>query len=85
MDELDFLPERIHRQRARRRRLIRQGYLLALCAVGLIALAYLRQEAVRITESILFVKQHSVNCIGASIFYLQLAFPEFDEAQFSTP
>jgi hypothetical protein len=41
------------------------------------ALAYLRQEAVRITESILFVKQHSVNCIGASMFYLSLAFPEF--------
>lgn len=41
------------------------------------AMAYLRQEAVRITESILFVKQHSVNCIGASMFYLSLAFPDF--------
>lgn len=41
------------------------------------ALAYLRQEAVRVTESILFVKQHSVNCIGVSMFYLALAFPEF--------
>jgi hypothetical protein len=30
----------------------------------------LRREAVAITESVLFVKQHSVNCIGASLYYL---------------
>lgn len=44
------------------------------------ALAYLRQEAVRITESVLFVKQHSVNCIGASLFYLKVRYPEFDSS-----
>lgn len=45
------------------------------------ALAYLRQEAVRITESVLFVKQHSVNCVGASLFYLRVRYPEFDDAE----
>ena len=32
--------------------------------------------AIRITESILFLKQHSLNCIGVSLFYLTNAFPE---------
>jgi len=31
---------------------------------------YLYNQAVEITESILLIKQHSVNCISASIFYL---------------
>ncbi len=41
----------------------------------------LRDEALAITESVLFVKQHSVNCIGASLYYLKRRFPSFgDEA-----
>ncbi len=44
------------------------------------ALSYLRQEALRITESVLFVKQHSVNCIAVSFYYLSVFYPEFDQA-----
>jgi hypothetical protein len=39
-----------------------------------------RAEAVAITESVLYVKQHSVNCIGASLFYLVLRCPGFTDA-----
>ena len=39
---VDFLPEQIRIQRARRRRLIRQGYLLAICLAALTALGYVR-------------------------------------------
>ena len=46
MSEIDFLPERIHAQRQRRRRLVRQGYLLVLCVMGLVLLGYLREGAV---------------------------------------
>jgi hypothetical protein len=35
-------------------------------------------EALAITESVLFVKQHSVNCVGASLYYLKRRFPAFD-------
>ena len=31
----------------------------------------LRGEAVAITESVLFVKQHSLNCVGVSLYYLR--------------
>jgi len=41
----------------------------------------LRREALAITESVLFVKQHSVNCIGASLFYLKRRFPRFDDSE----
>jgi hypothetical protein len=41
----------------------------------------LRREAVAITDSVLFVKQHSVNCIGASLFYLRRRGPDFGEAE----
>ena len=37
----------------------------------------LRGEALAITESVLFVKQHSVNCIGASLYCLGRFFPLF--------
>lgn len=40
MNDIDFLPESIKRQRIRRRRLIRQGYLLGICLVGLAVLGY---------------------------------------------
>jgi Tfp pilus assembly protein PilN len=43
MLNIDFLPDRIRVQRARRRRLIRQGYLLAVCVGALAFLAYVRQ------------------------------------------
>ena len=46
------------------------------------ALAYLRQEAIRISESVLYVKQHSVNCVGATLFYLRARYPsEFGDAE----
>jgi hypothetical protein len=41
----------------------------------------LRREAQVITESVLFVKQHSVNCIGASLYYLRRRTPFFNEAE----
>ncbi len=43
MAVIDFLPERIKAQRARRRRLLRQGNLLAVCLVSLALLGYLRE------------------------------------------
>lgn len=43
MDKIDFLPERIKTQRVRRHRLVREGYLLALCVLGLAVLGYARQ------------------------------------------
>jgi len=49
METPDFLPERIRSQRARRRRLVRQGYLLAACAAGLTLLGFFRQS--RIAEA----------------------------------
>jgi hypothetical protein len=39
----------------------------------------LRGEALAITESVLYVKQHSINCIGASLFYLARRCPGFTE------
>ncbi len=42
MQNIDFLPEKIKQQRARRRQLIRQGYLLAVCLVALAVLGYIR-------------------------------------------
>ncbi|HTX72197.1 MAG TPA: hypothetical protein VMC79_05170 [Rectinemataceae bacterium] len=44
-------------------------------------LEVLRDEAVAITESILFVKQHSINCIGASLFYLRRSGPRLADAE----
>ena len=43
MREVDFLPERIRRQRRRWRRMLRQGYLLAACVATMGALTYVRQ------------------------------------------
>ncbi len=50
MKEIDFLPERIRQQRKRRRRLIRQSYVMLLCLVVLGVLMYafgLRVEKAR--------------------------------------
>ena len=41
----------------------------------------LRDEAVAITESVLYVKQHSVNCVGASLYYLKRRFPAFGDEE----
>jgi hypothetical protein len=38
----------------------------------------LRGEALAITESVLFMKQHSVNCVGASLYCLRRFFPRFE-------
>jgi hypothetical protein len=38
----------------------------------------LRREALAITESVLFVKQHSVNCVGATLYCLGRFFPRFE-------
>lgn len=42
MQNIDFLPEKIKQQRARRRRLVRQGYLLVVCLISLGVLGYIR-------------------------------------------
>lgn len=42
---------------------------------------YAYRQAVKITESILFVKQHSVNCIPAALFVMSQLFPDFDGDQ----
>ena len=39
---IDFLPERIRSQRARRHHLKRQGCLMALCLIGMVALGQMR-------------------------------------------
>ena len=41
----------------------------------------LRLEAVAITESVLFVKQHSLNCVGVSLYYLRRRFPRLSEEE----
>lgn len=46
MNEIDFLPERIKAQRARRRRLTRQGYLLVVAIAALTAWAGLGNERI---------------------------------------
>jgi len=38
-------------------------------------------EATIVTEAILFVKQHSVNCIAASFFMLTITMPFFEESE----
>ena len=48
---IDFLPERIKQQRARRARLVRQGYLLALCIVGLVGMGYLRESRINFAQA----------------------------------
>ncbi len=47
--QVEFLPERIRYQRFRRHRLIRQGYLLAICIVVMVILTCVRQG--RITQA----------------------------------
>ncbi len=49
MREVEFLPERIRHQRFRRRRLVRQGYLLAVCVLLMGVLSYFNN--VRVTQA----------------------------------
>lgn len=42
MNDVDFLPERIKLKRLRCKRLFKQGYLLAICVIALVALGYVR-------------------------------------------
>ena len=51
MENLDFLPDRIRQQRSRRNALIRQGYLVAACCVGIVLLAYMRQGTIRSAQA----------------------------------
>ena len=46
MKDIDFLPDRIRAQRARRRRLSVQGYLLAVCILGLVGLGFVFEARV---------------------------------------
>ena len=48
---IDFLPERIKQHRARRARLVRQGYLLALCIAGLVGMGYLREGRINFAQA----------------------------------
>ncbi len=43
MDHVDFLPERVKAQRARRRRIVCQAYLLVACVGVMVLLGYVRQ------------------------------------------
>ncbi len=56
-----------------------EGVRLDAAAAGANWVASLRDEALAITETVLFVKQHSVNCIGASLYYLVNRFPGFTD------
>jgi hypothetical protein len=44
-------------------------------------LAALRNRATAITESILYVRQHSVNCIPTALSMLSVILPSFDDAE----
>jgi Tfp pilus assembly protein PilN len=49
-DNIDFLPERIRTARARKRRIAREAYLLALCFGGLVVLGSVRHERVALAQ-----------------------------------
>ncbi|MHC4562575.1 MAG: PilN domain-containing protein [Planctomycetota bacterium] len=62
MRPVDFLPERIRIQQARRRSLIRQACMLGVCLLALVALGYLRQGRVSRAQAELgLLRQRSVN------------------------
>jgi hypothetical protein len=46
-----------------------------------VELEALRDRAIAITESILYVRQHSVNCIPAALSMLQVIVPSYDAAE----
>jgi hypothetical protein len=46
-----------------------------------VELEALRNQAIAITESILYVRQHSVNCIPAALSMLQVIVPSYDASE----
>jgi Tfp pilus assembly protein PilN len=60
MQKVDFLPERIREQRARRGRLIRQGHLVLLVLAGLAVLGWLRHSRVERAEAQLTMLEERV-------------------------
>ncbi|MHC4717348.1 MAG: PilN domain-containing protein [Planctomycetota bacterium] len=62
MREVEFLPERIRQQRARRRRLVRQGYLLMACIMAMGLLTYVNSVRVaRADGDLTRLNDHSRN------------------------
>lgn len=59
MVNIDFLPDRIRLQRARRKRLLRQGYLILLCVMGLVVLGYVREGTIAKAQATLDVVRDS--------------------------
>jgi len=57
MEMIDFLPNRIRVQRHRRRRLIRQGVWVCVCALGLLLFAYVRQDHIHAAQAELIEMQ----------------------------
>ena len=55
MYQVDFLPRRIHQQRVRRRRLVRQGWLLAVCVLAMGLLTHVRRGRIANAQSQLAV------------------------------
>ncbi len=51
MDRIDFLPDRVSQHRLRRKRLIRQGYLVVVVAALLAVLGYFRQQSVQSAQA----------------------------------
>ena len=54
---------------------VKKGYKIAVISGGKSKTMEKRLEALKITETILFVKQHSVNCIAASLYFMTIKFP----------
>jgi Tfp pilus assembly protein PilN len=62
MEKIDFLPERIKVQRARRASLVRQVCLLGVCLAALAALAYVRHQRIGSAKAeLIALKDQSTN------------------------
>jgi len=51
MKSVEFLPERVRRQRASRGRMVRMGYLLTACVLSMAALTYARHRRIAAAEA----------------------------------
>jgi Tfp pilus assembly protein PilN len=51
MIHVEFLPERITRQRQRRRSLLRQGYMIAFFVLAMAAFGYVRQHQIQVARA----------------------------------
>ncbi len=58
MHNIDFLPRRIKQQRARRRRRLRQSYIVGVCVAVLAAVGYVRQGGVESVQAELIALQN---------------------------